>query len=243
MARIKRTVSYDELMEELRGLGRAENVAGMARYGISVEKTLGVPMPEVRRMAKGVSDHGLALRLWDSGIHEARIMASLVDVPAEVDEAQMERWASDFDSWDVCDQVCGNLFDRTPYAQRKVVEWSAREEEFVKRAAFVLIAGLALHAKKLPDDIFVGFLPLIAREAGDPRNFVKKAVNWALRGIGKRSEMLRVKAIETAEGLRQSDSPTARWVAADALREFETKSHADTQRKAMKNGTPTGAKK
>lgn len=210
------------MLDELRSLADPANVLGMARYGISTTNTLGVSIPRLRAMAKRVGrDHALALELWASGIHEARILAALVDDPAEVVEAQLERWARDFDSWDVCDGVCSNLFDRTPFAHAKAVEWSARKEEFVKRAGFVLMAALAVHDKKSPDSRFGKYLPLIEREAGDERNFVKKAVNWALRQIGKRNASLRAAAIETARQIRAIDSPTARWIAADALKELE----------------------
>ena len=180
-------------------------------------------MKELRQIARGLHDHQLALDLWASGIHEARILAALVDVPGQVTEEQMETWAADFDSWDVCDQVCIASFRRTPFAVAKAVEWSARPEEFVKRAGFVLMATLAVHEKKAPDALFLGFLPLITREAADGRNFVKKAVNWALRQIGKRGGALREAAVQTAQALRQSESAAARWVAADALKEFEKK--------------------
>jgi 3-methyladenine DNA glycosylase AlkD len=214
-------MTFDDLTRELHSLANPANVAGMARYGINTANTLGIPVTELRKLARGLHDHTLAQQLWDTGIHEARILAALVDIPAQVDEAQMERWVLDFDSWDVCDQVCFHLFDRTPHAVSKAHAWSGRPEEFVKRAGFALMASLALHDKKAPDEVFLGFLPDIRREAGDGRNFVKKAVNWALRGIGKRSASLRLAAIDTACLIQQDNaSPAARWVAADALREL-----------------------
>jgi 3-methyladenine DNA glycosylase AlkD len=174
-------------------------------------------------MAKRIGrDHALARELWASGIHEARVLAGLVDDPAAVTAAQLERWAKDFDSWDVCDGVCSNLFDRTPYAWDKAVAWSARSREFVKRAGFVLMAALAVHDKTAPDERFKNFLPLIEREAVDERNFVKKAVNWALRQIGKRNRALNRDAIAAAKRIRKVDSRSARWIAADALRELES---------------------
>jgi 3-methyladenine DNA glycosylase AlkD len=145
-----------------------------------------------------------------------------VDEPAKVTEAQLERWARDFDSWDICDGVCSNLFDRTPFARGKAIEWSARREEYVKRAGFVLMAALAVHDKKAPDALFREFLPLIEREATDERNFVKKAVNWALRQIGKRNGALNRDAIAAAKRIRRIDSKAARWIAADALRELQS---------------------
>lgn len=209
------------ILEELKSLADPKAVEGMARYGINPHNTLGVSVAALRKMARPLGkNHGLAQQLWDSGIHEARILASLVDEPRMVTQEQMERWVGGFDSWDVCDQVCGNLFDKTPFAYRKAVEWSGRDEEFVKRAGFVLMAQLASHDKKAGDDAFLGFLPLIRRESGDPRNFVKKAVNWALRHIGKRNTALNAEAISLAREILQIKSRSARWIASDALREL-----------------------
>jgi 3-methyladenine DNA glycosylase AlkD len=210
-----------EVIGELRSLGVARNVAGMARFGINPEGTLGVSLPDIRRLAQRVGkDHSLADELWRSGIHEGRILASLVDDPVEVTESQMDDWACDFDSWDVCDQVCSNLFDKTPFAHAKALEWSAREEEFVKRAGFVMMAALSVHDKASPDKVFLEFLPVIERESVDERNFVKKAVNWALRQIGKRNLPLNRAALRTAKTIAKIDSRSARWVASDALREL-----------------------
>ncbi len=212
-----------EIIAKLQSLANPENVAGMARFGINTRNTLGISVPELRRTAKEIGkDHGLAQELWESGIHEARLLACFIDTPEEVTESQMENWVKDFDSWDVCDLCCSDLFDRTEFAHRKAVEWSQREEEFVKRAGFTLMAALAVHDKKASDDAFLRFLPAIKREATDPRNFVKKAVNWALRNIGKRNCNLNKIAIEAAEEIRQIDSRTARWIAADALRELQS---------------------
>jgi 3-methyladenine DNA glycosylase AlkD len=198
---------------------------GLARFGITTNRALGgISLPSLRAMAKRLGkDHALAEGLWASGIHEARILAAMLDDPAAVTEEQMEAWASDFDSWDVVDGICGGLFDRTPFAYIKAVEWSSREEEFVKRAAFSLMAALAVHDKKAGDLAFERFLPIIEREAGDPRNFVRKAVNWALRQIGKRNAALNAKAIQTAERILAASGPrSARWVASDALRELKS---------------------
>jgi 3-methyladenine DNA glycosylase AlkD len=215
------TQSAEEILLTLKNLANPANVAGMKRYGISTENTLGISIYTLRPMAKEIGrDHDLALELWESGIHEARILASYIDDPKQVTEAQMERWAADFDSWDVCDQVCSSLFDQTPFAYAKAFEWSERPEEFVKRAGFVLMAALSVHDKKAPDSRFVEFLPVIAREACDGRNFVKKAVNWALRQIGKRSRSLNMQAIDAAQSISQLDCKAARWIAADALREL-----------------------
>jgi 3-methyladenine DNA glycosylase AlkD len=212
-----------KIVAELEAHANPANVAGMARYGINPKRALGVSIPRLRAMAKEIGrDHALARELWASGIHEARILAGLVDDPAKVTAAQLERWVGDFDSWDVCDGVCSNLFDKTPFAWEKAVAWSARSEEFVKRAGFVLMAALAVHDKKAPDERFRKFLPLIEREAADERNFVKKAVNWALRQIGKRNRALNGDAVAAAKRIRKIDSKSARWIAADALRELES---------------------
>jgi 3-methyladenine DNA glycosylase AlkD len=174
-------------------------------------------------MAKRIGrDHSLAADLWVSGIHEARILAGLVDDPALVTEKQVEAWAAEFDSWDVVDGTCCNLFDRTPFAYSKAVEWSGRDEEFVKRAAFSLMAGLAVHDKASSNQAFRQFFPLIEREAGDPRNFVRKAVNWALRQIGKRNLSLNREAVSVARRIERTGPRSARWVASDALRELQS---------------------
>jgi len=215
----------DEVLRELRSHGNRANVKGMARFGISSKNTLGVSMPTLRGMAKRIGrDHHLALSLWDSGIHEARILAALVDEPECVTEAQMDRWARELDSWDVCDQCCSNLFDRTRLAYEKAQQWSESGEEFVKRAGYSLMAALAVHDKRAPDTAFEAFLPAIKRGADDERNFVKKAVNWALRQVGKRNRTLNRKALALARGLSKAESRSARWVASDAIRELESDS-------------------
>lgn len=193
----------------------------MARYGIDTRSAMGVTVTELRRLARGIgTDHQLADALWVSGIHEARILASLVDDPAMVTEAQMDAWVSDLDSWDVCDSVCGNLFDRTPFALDKAVEWIGREPEFEKRAGFALMAWSAVHRKDLPDRSFAALLPAIRDRSTDDRTYVKKAVSWALRSIGKRSAGLNAKAIRTAELIGRIDARAARWVSGDVLREL-----------------------
>lgn len=210
-----------QIIQELTGHGSAANVAGMARFGIRAKKVLGVSAPVMRALARKIGkDHKLAGELWRTGIHEARFVASLVDVPAEVTQRQMEAWAADFDNWAVCDSVCGNLFDKTPWAYAKALAWSRRGEEFVKRAAFALMAWLAVHDKKASDAKFLAFFPAIKREAKDERNFVCKAVNWALRQIGKSRPGLRRRAIALCKEIRMIDSKSARWIAADALREL-----------------------
>lgn len=211
-----------EVLERLREKARADRLDGMARYGIVTENRLGVSVPDMRRLAKELGkDHGLALQLWKTGVQEARILAALMDDAHAVTEEQMEEWVKDFNSWDVCDQVCMNLFDKTPHAWKKVRDWSAREEEFVRRAAFSLIACLAWHDKKADDKMFVDLLPVIQDAATDERNYVKKAVSWALRHIGKRNLFLNREALQTARLIQKIDSRAARWIASDAIRELE----------------------
>jgi 3-methyladenine DNA glycosylase AlkD len=211
----------NEILDRLRALADPKGAEGAARYGIRAPEVWGVSMPQLRSVAREIGrDHDLAAELWQTGVHDARILATLVDDPAAVTVRQMENWARDFNSWAVCDAACCCLFDKTPHAWAKAVEWTERGEEYVKRAGFVLMAALAVHDKKAPDERFEAFLPLIAEHATDERNFVKKAVNWALRQIGKRSRRLNAAAVRTAEGIRQVDSKAAKWIASDALREL-----------------------
>mgnify|MGYP001595768181 CR=1 FL=1 len=209
------------LIKKLKSLSNPEAIAGMARFGINPKNTYGVSIPVLRKMAKQIGqNHLLAQKLWKSGIHEALILAGMIDLPEEVTEKQMERWVRDFDSWDVCDQVCSNLFGQTKFANKKAMDWSERGEEFVKRAGFVLMAALAVHDKETGDREFLKFLPIIKREARDERNFVKKALNWALRQIGKRNLPLNRMAIKTAKEIQGIDSKAAKWIASDAIREL-----------------------
>jgi 3-methyladenine DNA glycosylase AlkD len=197
----------------------------MARFGISSKNILGVPIPAIRRVARDIGqNHKLALDLWRTGVHEARILAAFVDNPDQVTESQMESWVDDFDSWDICDQCCGGLFDKTRFAYAKAVEWSDRREEFVRRAGFALMAELAVHDKDAPDSAFEHFFGPIESGSTDQRNFVKKAVNWALRQIGKRNSKLNKEAIKLAERIQRIDSPSARWIASDAVRELRGES-------------------
>ena len=211
-----------ELIAYLRTLASPQDAEGQRRFGIKPGgELLGIRAPVLREIARAHRrDHALALDLWTSGIHEARIIATLVDDPKRVKQSQMERWVRDCDNWAATDACCCVLFDRTPYAIEKAHAWSRRRAEFVKRAGFVLMAGLAVHRKEIPDGVFLEFLPVIRREAADERNFVKKAVNWALRQIGKRNPQLCCAAIAEAKRIRRLDSPAARWIAADALREL-----------------------
>jgi len=216
-----KSVSVDSVLKELRALSNSKNVAGMARFGINPKNTLGVSVPQIREVAgKAGKNHALAQQLWKSGVHEARILAGFVDEPQFVTEEQMETWVSEFDSWDVCDNVCGSLFDKTELACEKAAEWSARKEEFVKRAGFALMAYLAVHDKKTSNDVFAKFLPMIKRGSDDDRNFVKKAVNWALRQIGKRNLALNKLAVRTAKEIQKMEPRSAKWIASDALREL-----------------------
>lgn len=215
--------SATDLLAELKSQSDPEYISSLTRFGVQGEKILGVKMPVVRALAKPYKkDHLLALQLWDTGVHEARILASLLDNVKEVTEAQMEDWVRDFNSWDVCDQTCMNLFCRTPYAYAKALAWSERHEEYVKRAGFVMMAVLAIHDKKAKDAQLAAFFPLIEREAYDGRNFVRKAVNWALRQIGKRNATLYTMAMLVAERLAVHELPNARWIGKDALKELKS---------------------
>jgi len=215
--------TVNDVLDRLRSKAKPDQLAGMARYGMTVEQRLGVSVPDMRKLAKEIGkDHKLALELWKTGIAEARIVAAMVDDPDKLTEEQMEDWVKGINSWDVCDQVCMNLFEKNQLAWKKIIDWSEREEEFVKRTAFSLMACLAWHDKKASDEKFSELLPIIIRGATDERNFVKKAVNWALRNIGKRNLKLNEAAIRTAKEIQRLDSKAARWVASDAIRELES---------------------
>jgi 3-methyladenine DNA glycosylase AlkD len=214
---------FEDIITELETLSNPEDIAGMAWFGIESSKAYGVRMPELTRIAREARyDPELAGKLWKHGYTETRILACMIDDPKQVTEEKMERWALEFNSWDVCDQCCMKLFRKTPYAYQKINEWSAREEVFVKRAAFTLIATLAVHDKKADDEKFTALFPLIMEASDDNRNFVKKAVNWALRQIGKRNLILNQKAIEVARQIDQLNSKSAKWIAKDAIRELES---------------------
>ena len=201
--------------------GTRKNRDGMARYGIVAPKAFGVSVATIRDLGKELGrDHDLALALWETGWYEARLLVPFVADPGQTTPAQMDRWARDFDNWAVCDALCFHLFDRTPHAWKKIYKWSTRRDEFVKRAAFALLASVALHDKKAPDAPFLESLRLIESAAADDRNFVMKGVSWALRGIGKRNSKLRSAATETANRLAKSPDKTARWIGKDALRDL-----------------------
>jgi len=210
-------------MQELESKAKPDQLEGMARFAILGDQRMGVSVPDMRKIAKDAGkNHQLALDLWDTGVPEAMIVAGMVAEAEQLTEEEMEDWVVDINSWDICDQVCMNLFEKTPLAEKKIYEWSGREEEFVKRAAYALIACLAWHDKDAGDDEFTKFFPLILAGSTDERNFVKKAVNWALRNIGKRNQALNEAAIRTANQIQKLDSRSARWIASNALRELKS---------------------
>jgi len=220
-------IKTSEVIKRLKSMESPKDREGMARFGINPKGALGVSIFKLRPMAKeiiksGCDRHKLAQELWANGIHEARILAAFVEDPRLLTEDQMGSWAKDFDSWDVCDQACTSLFDQSPLAWKMVKKWATREEEYVKRGAFALMAGLAWHDKKANDKDFDGFFPIIKKASTDERNYVRKAVNWALRNIGKRNLALNKKAIGCAKEIQKIDSKAARWIAADALRELQS---------------------
>lgn len=218
-------MTVDEIVKKLESLGNPENVAGMARYGIVTPKAFGISTPKLKVFAREVKKHAgdrhaLALELWETGIYDARGVAFLIDDPKKVTREQMDSWAADFDNWATVDGTCCYLFCRTPLAYEKAFEWADKEPEFIRRAGFSLIAFLTVHDKKAEDDKLAAFLPLIEEHSDDDRNFVKKAVNWALRQVGKRNLNLNQLAIESAERIANLKMKSARWIAADALREL-----------------------
>ena len=216
-------MKYDEIIRELEALSNPQDVEGMARFGINPQKTYAIRIPELRKIAKKAGkNHKLAARLWEAGYRETRILACMIEDPKQVTSDQMDLWATEFDYWEICDQCCMKLFRLTPFAYQKVFQWSKAEEEFKKRAAFALIAVLAVHDKSAPDEKFEQFFPLIIKESTDGRNYVKKAVNWALRHIGKKNMALNRKVIVVASEIKKIDSKSAKWIASDALRELES---------------------
>lgn len=194
----------------------------MVRFGIKPDRALGVRVPVLRKLAKEMKkNHVLAQQLWDTEIHEARILATMIDDPKLMTDKQMDEWVKDFDSWDVCDQCCMNLFDKTAYVDKKILEWTKDEREFIRRAGFVLIATSAVHNKKLKDKDFEKYFSLTEKYSDDERNFVRKSVNWALRQVGKRNKNLNKECISLAKRIQKRDSKYARWIASDALRELQ----------------------
>lgn len=214
-------MTAEKIITLLKSQKNPKNIEGMSRFGINSKDTLGIPVPYLRKIAKEIGkNHILSQELWDSGIHEARILAGFIDNPKEVTQKQIDAWVSDFDSWDVCDQVCSSLFDKTPFAFEKAHVWAKDEREFVRRAGFAMMAVLAVHDKKATDEKFLEFFPLIKQYSVDERNFVKKAVNWSLRQIGKRNSNLLKHAQILAQEIQKMPSASSRWIAGDALREF-----------------------
>lgn len=213
----------EAVLRELKSLANRQVRAKMAYFGVKVPKAYGISAPVLHTLAKQIGrNHSLAKELWSTGIHEAKILATLIGESEKVTAAEMEQWARDFDSWDVVDAACCYLHAQAKPAWSKAISWSRRREEFVKRASFSLIAYVSYKDKTAPDKRFVRFLRTIEREAYDERNFVRKAVNWALRNIGKRNLRLNREAIRAAERVRRQDSRSARWIAADALRELQS---------------------
>jgi 3-methyladenine DNA glycosylase AlkD len=219
----KTKASVDSVLAFLKKHSSVRTREGMARYGIPSEEASGVSVADIRLLAKRLGrDHDLALALWETSSYEARMLTAFIDEPARVTPAQMDRWCRDFDSWAICDALCFHLFDKTPYAWGKIAKWSEARAEFARRAAFALLASVALHDKTAPDKLFLDSFSLIERAATDDRNFVKKAVSWALRGIGKRNAKLHAAALKLARRLSASKDSTTRWIGRDALRDLAT---------------------
>ena len=215
----------EEILTKLKAKARPDQLTGMARYGLNTENRLGIQMPELRKLAKETGkNHALALELWQTGIAEARILASMVAEPERLTEAQMDKMAADVDSWDVGDQTCMNLFEKTPLEWEKIQEWSQRDEEFVKRTAYGLIACLVWHSRTATDQQFTATFPAIAQGAQDTRKSVQKAVSWALRNTGKRNRNLNQQAIQLARQIQQTETKPAKWVASDVIRELTSPS-------------------
>ncbi|MCL4354592.1 DNA alkylation repair protein [Patescibacteria group bacterium] len=225
-------MTTQEIIKELQKKRNPVNIAGMARFGIKPKKEpLGIAMPTLRKISKEIKHahqqpqerHELATKLWKTGIYEARLIAAFIEDPELISEKQMETWVADFDNWAICDTVCGTVFDRTPLAYEKALEWTKRQEEYVKRAGFTIGAWLTVHDKKAKDSDFYPFLKAIKEEAADERIYVKKAVNWALRQIGKsRNRKMNILALKTANEIKKIDSKAARWIASDAIRELNS---------------------
>ncbi len=214
-------MDYNEALNRLRSRSNPKNLKGMGRYGINTARALGVNIPYIRDLGKEIgTDHQMAKRLWGSGVHEARILATIIDDIDKVSEKQMDKWMADFNSWDICDQTVFNLFWRVPNAQKNAILWTDREPEFERRAGFAMMAKLALSDKKMEDVDFEPFFEVIIKRSDDERNFVKKSVNWALRQIGKRNIRLNERAVKTAKDISERDDPIARWIGKDALREL-----------------------
>ncbi|KAA5543538.1 DNA alkylation repair protein [Adhaeribacter rhizoryzae] len=211
----------NEVLQALQALANPDLKAGLVRFGINNQHALGIKIPVLQAYAKSLKkNQALALALWEINLHKARLLAIFLAVPAQFTEALMEQWIRRFDSWDICDQACARIFVRVPWAFSKAQEWAVRTPEFEKRAGFVLMATLAIHDKKATNEAFMPFFPLMQQEANDERNFVKKAINWALRQVGKRNLTLNQAAVQLAQQLKQQPAKSAQWIATDALREL-----------------------
>lgn len=212
-----------EILKHLRSMKDPSAVQGMARYGINPHNNLGISVKRLRNLRKQIGiNHDLSLQLWNTGIHDARLLACFIDDPTCLTSDQMDAWAHDFDSWDICDQACTCLFDKSPLAWKKIFEWAKSNQEFIKRGAFSLIAGLAVHDKQAKDNQFLDCASLIKNHANDDHNYVKKSVNWALRNIGKRNQFLNNKMIQLSQEILLLDARSAKWIARDALRELKS---------------------
>jgi 3-methyladenine DNA glycosylase AlkD len=221
-------MTTDQVLADLEALGDPVFKAGLSKFAINPATALGIRLPVLRHYARAYRrNHQLALDLWETKVHEARLMAVFIADPKQATEALLEKWVSDFNSWDICDQACGGLFDKTPYAWDKAREWAAREPEFEKRAGFALMAYLAIHDKRARDEQFLAFFPYIKAGSDDDRNFVKKAVNWAIRQIGKRNLVLHAAVMALTREIQVQGSKSGRWIAADALRELESQKVLD----------------
>ena len=216
-----KAMTVDEVLTVLKRSGSRRTIDGMARYGLAAAHPIGVTVATLNEIQKRIgTDHALSLALWESGWYEARLLAAMIGDPARVTRRQMNSWARSFENWGDCDTACFKLFDRSPLAWEMAIRWSSAEREFVRRGGFALMACLALHDRDAGDDRFLNFLPHIESGADDPRNFVKKAVSWALRGIGARNKALNAAGIAVARRLAASDDPAPRWVGKDALRDL-----------------------
>jgi 3-methyladenine DNA glycosylase AlkD len=237
-------VELSQVLSELKRVGTPATRDGMARYGITARKALGVTMAQLKVIAgKLPRNHALALELWKSEWYEARMLATLIDDPGQVTPQQMEEWCRDFDSWAICDTACFKLFDQSPHAWAKVWAWSERKEEFVLRASFALLASLALHDRKTSDEPFLETLPLIEKSAWDNRNFVKKGVSWALRSVGSRSPDLHRACIELSTRLAASSNSAERWVGKDALKDLSRQLVKDRVERKEKRREPRNIRK
>lgn len=213
-----------EIIKKMKAMSSQKNIEGMDRFGINCKKKFGIAAPDLKTLVKGNKrNHELALELWDTRIHEGMILAALIEDPKKVTEKQMDKWVKDIDCWAVCDTVCGRVFDRTPFALQKALEWVKNEKEFIRRAGIVVMTWIAVHDKKAPDAYFEKLFPILKKYSTDERNFVRKAVNWAIRTFGKRNKTLLPKAIKLAKEIQKIDSKSARWIAADAIRELKSR--------------------